>query len=143
MNCGCSSMMLRRFYCCGSISSSGSIPSRKKPLVFLGSPQVSVTVLDALFNASKAPDSLFEVAAVVTQSAAARDRGRKVLPSPVAQYALDRGFPSDHIYTPERAGEVKCRIHPLRYPFNSFDFIHLVHPSLHLCYLSQMTVVSW
>uniref|UniRef100_A0A7N0V6L5 methionyl-tRNA formyltransferase n=1 Tax=Kalanchoe fedtschenkoi TaxID=63787 RepID=A0A7N0V6L5_KALFE len=105
MNCGCSSMMLRRFYCCGSISSSASIPSRKKPLVFLGSSQVSVTVLDALFNASKAPDSLFEVAAVVTQPAAARDRGRKVLPSPVAQYALDRGFPSDHIYTPERAGE--------------------------------------
>lgn len=28
------------------------------------------------------------------------------MPSPVAQYALDRGFPSDLIFTPERAGEV-------------------------------------
>ncbi|MBA0674362.1 hypothetical protein Goari_015965, partial [Gossypium aridum] len=27
------------------------------------------------------------------------------MPSPVAQYALDRGFPSDLIFTPERAGE--------------------------------------
>lgn len=29
-----------------------------------------------------------------------------MLPSPVAQYALDRGFPADLIFTPERAGEV-------------------------------------
>lgn len=28
------------------------------------------------------------------------------MPSPVAQYALDRGFSSDLIFTPERAGEV-------------------------------------
>lgn len=29
-----------------------------------------------------------------------------MLPCPVAQYALDRGFPADLIFTPERAGEV-------------------------------------
>ncbi|KAI8018910.1 Methionyl-tRNA formyltransferase [Camellia lanceoleosa] len=66
---------------------------------------VSASVLDALFNASSAPGSLFEVAAIVTQPPSGRDRGRKVMPSPVAQHALDRGFPSDLIFTPERAGE--------------------------------------
>ncbi|XP_057972320.1 uncharacterized protein LOC131160541 [Malania oleifera] len=102
-----SSFMLRRFCCFNaSISSSAVSPSfRKKPLVFLGSPQVSVTVLDALFNASAASDSLYEVAAIVTQPPSARDRGRKVTPSPVAQHALDRGFPSDLIFTPEKARE--------------------------------------
>lgn len=28
------------------------------------------------------------------------------MPSPLAQHALDRGFPSNLIFTPERAGEV-------------------------------------
>ncbi|KAK4557405.1 hypothetical protein RGQ29_007243 [Quercus rubra] len=101
-----SSLMLRRF-CCFNTSSSSSLNScsKKKPLVFLGSPQVSTTVLDALFNASTAPDSLFQVAAIVTQPPSRRDRGKKVMPSPVAEYALDRGFSSDLIFTPEKAGE--------------------------------------
>ena len=83
-----SSLMLRRF-CCFNTATSSSLSScsKKKPLVFLGSPQVlflslsfvcclslvfgclmkwvllqvSTTVLDALFNASTVPDSLFEV----------------------------------------------------------------------------------
>ncbi|KHG07181.1 Methionyl-tRNA formyltransferase [Gossypium arboreum] len=106
--------MLRRFFCFNAAASSSSITpssstttitSKKKSLVFLGSPQVSATVLDALFNASAAPSSSFEVTAIVTQPPSRRDRGRKVMPSPVAQYALDRGFPSDLIFTPERAGE--------------------------------------
>ncbi|KAL9427744.1 hypothetical protein AB3S75_029845 [Citrus x aurantiifolia] len=106
-----SSLMIRRFFCFKAPATSSTTPSafsvsRKKPLVFLGSPQVSVSVLDALFNASSSPDSIFEVAAIVTQPPSRRDRGRKVLPSPVAQYALDRGFPADLIFTPERAGEV-------------------------------------
>ncbi|KAL4602009.1 hypothetical protein ACB092_10G022800 [Castanea dentata] len=102
-----SSLMLRRFCCFNTSSSSSSLNfcSKKKPLVFLGSPQVSTTVLDALFNASTAPDSLFQVAAIVTQPPSRRDRGKKVMPSPVAQYALDRGFSSDLIFTPEKAGE--------------------------------------
>lgn len=107
-----STSMLRRFLCFNAASSSSvtatSSPctsSKKKSLVFLGSPQVSATVLDALFSASVAPSSSFEVAAIVTQPPSRRDRGRKVMPSPVAQYALDRGFPSDLIFTPERAGE--------------------------------------
>ncbi|KAK3426183.1 hypothetical protein EUGRSUZ_F02693 [Eucalyptus grandis] len=104
-------MMLRRFCCFStavspSTSSSSSAPTaKKKPLVFLGSPQVSATVLDALFNASSSPDSPFEVAAIVTQPPARRNRGKKIMPSPVAQYALDRGFSPELILTPERAGE--------------------------------------
>ncbi|WRX21305.1 Formyl transferase [Theobroma cacao] len=106
----CSSLMLRRFFCFNAASSSSvaavsSSTSKKKSLVFLGSPQVSATVLDALFNASAAPSSSFEVAAIVTQPPSRRERGRKMMPSPVAQYALDRGFPSDLIFTPQRAGE--------------------------------------
>lgn len=104
-----SSLMLRRFFCFNStrtaVTAASSTSSKKKPLVFLGSPQVAATVLDALFNASKAPNSLFEVAAIVTQPPARRDRGKKLMPSPVAEFALDTGFPSDLIFTPERAGE--------------------------------------
>lgn len=65
------SVMLRRFCCLSSASTSSSSPcvpsppisfsSTKKPLVFLGSPTVSATVLDALLNASTSPDSFFEV----------------------------------------------------------------------------------
>ncbi|KAF8026641.1 hypothetical protein BT93_F3201 [Corymbia citriodora subsp. variegata] len=104
-------MMLRRFCCFStavspSTSSSSSAPTaKKKPLVFLGSPQVSATVLDALFNASSSPDSPFEVAAIVTQPPARRNRGKKIMPSPVAQHALNRGFSPELILTPERAGE--------------------------------------
>ncbi|GMI85537.1 pigment defective 194 [Hibiscus trionum] len=107
-----STSMLRRFFCFNAAASSSVAPSsaaaitsKKKSLVFLGSPQVSATVLDALFNASAAPSSSFEIAAIVTQPPSRRDRGRKMMPSPVAQYALDRGFSADLIFTPERAGE--------------------------------------
>ncbi|PIN04890.1 Methionyl-tRNA formyltransferase [Handroanthus impetiginosus] len=116
-----SSQMLRRFCCLSAAPasplSSITTPSPKKRLVFLGSPQVSASVLDDLFSASSAPGSSFEhfghnhlwktyiIAAIVTQPPSGRDRGRKVMPSPVAQHALDRGFPSNLIFTPFKAGE--------------------------------------
>ncbi|XP_038689947.1 methionyl-tRNA formyltransferase isoform X2 [Tripterygium wilfordii] len=102
-----SSLILRRYLCFsgGATTASSASPSKKKPLVFLGSPQVSATVLDALFNESAAPNSIFEVAAIVTQPPSRRERGKKLMPSLVAQYALERGFPSDLIFTPQRAGE--------------------------------------
>ncbi|KAL2896236.1 Methionyl-tRNA formyltransferase [Bienertia sinuspersici] len=108
-----STLLLRRCFCCASTApSSSSLSIKKKPLVFLGSPQVSAKVLDALFNASQSSDSFFEVgyfkftiAAIVTQPPARQNRGRKVMPSAVAQYALDRGFYNDLIFTPERASE--------------------------------------
>ncbi|KAL2900405.1 Methionyl-tRNA formyltransferase, partial [Bienertia sinuspersici] len=62
---------------------------------------VSAKVLHALFNASHSQDSSFEVVvAIVTQPPSQRNRGRKVLPSAVAQRALKRGFSSDLIFTP-------------------------------------------
>ncbi|CAI0548239.1 unnamed protein product [Linum tenue] len=109
-----STLMLRRFCCCNAtVTPSSAVSSQKKPLVFLGSPEVSATVLDSLFNASSKPDSTFEVAAIVTQPPARRGRGKKLMPSPVAQHALDRGFPSDLIFTPERAGE-EAFLHSLK-----------------------------
>jgi methionyl-tRNA formyltransferase len=69
---------------------------------------VAASVLDTLLAASGSPDSGFQVAAVVTQPPAAKNRGRKLLPSAVAQLALDRGFPEELIFTPERAREVPC-----------------------------------
>ncbi|XP_071731291.1 uncharacterized protein [Rutidosis leptorrhynchoides] len=102
-----SSLMLRRI--CSSVSavqfSTAACVANKKKLVFLGSPSVSASVLDNLLDASSTPDSLFEVSAIVTQPASGRDRGRKVMPSPVAQHALDRGFPPHLIFTPVKATE--------------------------------------
>lgn len=108
--------MLRRFCCHAtpsfspptavlSTSAATLTPPKKKKLVFMGSPSVSASVLETLLDASSAADSLFEVAAIVTQPPSGRDRGRKVMPSPVAQHALDRGFPNDLIFTPVKANE--------------------------------------
>ncbi|XP_077220636.1 formyltransferase isoform X3 [Tasmannia lanceolata] len=105
MNKAKPSMLLRRLSCCSGASSALDPTRKKKQLVFMGSPQGSVSVLDKLFDASKVPNSTFQVAAIVTQPPAARARGRKLMPCPVAQHALDRGFPSDLIFTPERASE--------------------------------------
>ena len=76
--------------------------------------QVAASVLDTLLAASGSPDSGFQVAAVVTQPPAAKNRGRKLMPSAVAQLALDRGFPEELIFTPEKAREV-----PSWLPFSS------------------------
>ncbi|KAJ4768862.1 Methionyl-tRNA formyltransferase [Rhynchospora pubera] len=102
--------MLRRFLCtCNSGGASTvtvTASAKKKNVVFLGSPQVSASVLDKLILASQASHSIFKLAAVVTQPPSVRDRGRKnLMPSPVAQLALDKGFPQQLIFTPHRAGE--------------------------------------
>lgn len=85
--------------------SSGSDSDSKQKVVFLGTPSVAAGVLDALLDSSRADDSLFEVAAIVTQPPAARGRGRKQLPSPVAARALEREFPASLIWSPEKASE--------------------------------------
>ncbi|OEL16984.1 Methionyl-tRNA formyltransferase [Dichanthelium oligosanthes] len=99
--------LLRRFFSCAASSASpaGGSGAGKKNLVFLGSPQVAASVLDTLLAVSGSPDAGFQVAAVVTQPPAAKNRGRKLTPSAVAQLALDRGFPEELIFTPERARE--------------------------------------
>uniref|UniRef100_A0A0E0C6C6 methionyl-tRNA formyltransferase n=1 Tax=Oryza meridionalis TaxID=40149 RepID=A0A0E0C6C6_9ORYZ len=105
----CSPPLLRRLFCRAAKSASaagaGAGGTSKKNIVFLGSPQVAASVLETLLVASESPDSSFQVSAVVTQPPAAKNRGRKLMPSAVAQLALDRGFPGDLIFTPERAGE--------------------------------------
>jgi methionyl-tRNA formyltransferase len=68
--------------------------------------QVAASVLDTLLAASGSSGSAFQVSAVVTHPPAAKNRDRKLMPSAAAQLALDRGFPDDLIFTPERAGEV-------------------------------------
>ncbi|XP_027922511.1 uncharacterized protein LOC114180398 [Vigna unguiculata] len=101
--------MIRRLCCLQSVSPSlpfSSAPTAtKKPLVLLGAPQVSAIVLDTLLNASASPHSSFEVAAIVTQPPARRDRGKKLSLSPLATHALDRGFSPDLIFTPLKAGD--------------------------------------
>ncbi|KAI4321366.1 hypothetical protein MLD38_034756 [Melastoma candidum] len=92
-------------FCSPAAASTPNTTNNKKSLVFLGSPQVSAIVLEALFDASASPHSSFQVAAIVTQPPARRDRGKKLLPSPVAQFALQRGFSPQLIFTPERASE--------------------------------------
>nr|GEZ52829.1 methionyl-tRNA formyltransferase-like isoform X1 [Tanacetum cinerariifolium] len=103
------SLILRRFCCLAtppsSFSSVLSSSNKKKKLVFLGSPSVSASVLEMLLDASSASHSSFQVAGIVTQPPSARDRGRRVMPSHVAQLALDRGFPADLIFTPVKASE--------------------------------------
>lgn len=71
----------------------------------MGSPTVAANMLQKLLDASHADGSIFEVSAVVTQPPSGRLRGRKQIPSPVAQRALDMSYPADRIFTPERAGE--------------------------------------
>ncbi|KAJ4961032.1 hypothetical protein NE237_020942 [Protea cynaroides] len=64
----CIALMLRQFCCYNGASSSVSPTNQKKQLVFMGSPQVAV---------------------IVTQPPSGRDRGRKVMPSPMAHHAND------------------------------------------------------
>ncbi|XP_051225488.1 uncharacterized protein [Lolium perenne] len=103
----CSPQLRRHFFCSAAKSASNTAADgpKRKNIVFFGSPQVAASVLDTLLAASSSPDSAFQVAAVVTQPPATKNRGRKPLPSAVAQHALDRGFPGDLIFSPKRAGE--------------------------------------
>ena len=59
----------------------------KLKIVFFGTPQIAVTVLDGLVKAGE------NVAAVVTVTDKEQGRGKKVLPSPVKEYATQAGIP--------------------------------------------------
>ncbi|EFJ26134.1 hypothetical protein SELMODRAFT_173020 [Selaginella moellendorffii] len=86
---------------------------RKSRLVFLGTPEPAAKVLDSLLDAAAAKDSKFEIAGIVTQPPAARGRGKKQMPSLVAQRALDRQFPPHLIFSPEKASE-RCFLEELK-----------------------------
>lgn len=73
-------------------------------VVFLGTPSCAVAVLDALLAASASSSSPppFTLAAVVTQPARPRGRGRASPPSPVAQRAAEAGLP---VLSPDSASD--------------------------------------
>lgn len=69
--------------------------------------QVAALVLKRLLAAAAAPDSTFEVAAVVTQPPRPTGRGNRKVPqpSPVALAAAEAGLPPERVLSPERPGE--------------------------------------
>lgn len=63
-------------------------------IVFMGTPDFAVGSLQALSESGK-----FEIAAVVTQPDRPKGRGKKMLMTPVKEYALSRGYA---VYQPQR-----------------------------------------
>jgi len=86
---------------------SASVARRR--LVFLGTPEVAASALEALLDAAASPDAEFEVHAVVSQPGRPRGRGRSKSgpppPSPVAEAAIARGVPEDRILCPAKAND--------------------------------------
>ena len=64
-------------------------------LIFAGTPEIAIPSLEALA-------AQHEIAAVITQPDARGRRGTALRPSPVKEYALERGWP---VHTPERASD--------------------------------------
>ena len=100
----------RRF----AVAADGASPTsaggqRKHRVVFLGTPDVAASALDALLDAADEPDCAWEVHAVVSQPGRPRGRGRSKSgpppPSPVAECALRRGVPEDRVLCPVKANE--------------------------------------
>ncbi|KAG2484615.1 hypothetical protein HYH03_016569 [Edaphochlamys debaryana] len=86
-------------------SSSGG--AKKHKVVFLGTPEVAAGVLGRLLEASRHPDSSFEVALVVSQPGKPRGRGNRAVaqPSPVEALAREQGLTDDAITCPAKANE--------------------------------------
>lgn len=74
----------------------------KKRIVFLGTPDVAASSLQAIYDASTLPDADFEVSTVVTQPPKRRKRKGKLEPSPVGKVAEDLGIA---VLCPEKANE--------------------------------------
>ncbi len=55
-------------------------------IIFLGTPTFAIPALEAIAN------SHHEILAVVTQPDTAKNRGKKIIPTPVKQFALERGI---------------------------------------------------
>ena len=100
----------RRF----AVAADGASPTsaggqRKHRVVFLGTPDVAASALDALLDAADEPDCAWEVHAVVSQPGRPRGRGRSKSgpppPSPVAECALRRGVPEERVLCPVKANE--------------------------------------
>jgi methionyl-tRNA formyltransferase len=89
-----------------SSASDDSAPeiSGKKRIVFLGTPDVAATSLQAIYEASLLPGSLYEVVGVVTQPPKRRKRKGKPEPSPVGKLSEELGLT---VLCPEKAKDVE------------------------------------
>ena len=63
------------------------------------------------------------------------------MPSPVAEFALDTGFPSDLIFTPERAGEVILVVFVWEFDF-FFFFLSSWFFLQFACYQQEFSVLG-
>lgn len=63
------------------------------------------------------------------------------MPSPVAEFALDTGFPSDLIFTPERAGEVILVVFVWEFEF-FFFFLSSWFFLQFACYQQEFSVLG-
>ena len=87
-------------------SSSSENDSEKKRVVFLGTPDVAATTLQAIYEDSIREDSLYELVGVVTQPPKRRGRKKdKLEPSPVAVVAEELGIPA---MWPEKVSPIYC-----------------------------------
>lgn len=78
--------------------------TRKHRIVFLGTPDVAASTLQALFEATLQPNSNFEIAAVVTQPTKRRKRKGSPEPSAVGAVAEQLGL---YTLTPEKANDAE------------------------------------
>jgi methionyl-tRNA formyltransferase len=83
-----------------SSTSDGTEGSGKKRIVFLGTPEVAATSLQAIYEASLQPGCPYEVVGVVTQPPKRRKRKGKPEPSPVGKISEELGIP---VLCPEKA----------------------------------------
>jgi methionyl-tRNA formyltransferase len=72
----------------------------KKRIVFLGTPEVAATSLQAIYEASLRSDAPYEIVGVVTQPPKRRKRKGRVEPSPVGKLSEELGI---NVLCPEKA----------------------------------------
>jgi len=88
--------------------------TKKKNLIYFGSPDFSANILQALLKDKNLP---FNIVAIVTQPDQPAKRGQKLTPSPVAQLAQKHNLP---IYKPEKLDS------------SNLDHLKLLKPDLFL-----------
>ncbi len=87
------------------------MPRRSVNVVFMGSPEFAVTVLEALIEAPE-----FDVMHVVTQPDRPKGRGKKIYPTPVKECAIAHGIPVVSM-TPDNYSDVVAELMALEPDF--------------------------
>ena len=100
----CTKSRSRSLFRLFSSSTDSSSAGDKKRVVFLGTPEVAATTLQAIYDDSIREDSGYEIVGVVTQPPKRRGRKKdKLEPSPVAVIAEELGIPA---MWPEKVSQV-------------------------------------